>query len=410
MTASATTEYNPFDPEFYPRHAFETYRWLRDESPVWRSPRWGWYALTRFEDVRAALLDPDLYRSFEGMDIDNTFSEQMASGGSLGNIDNPRHDEIRAIVQPWFLPRRVGAHEDAIRKAVREHIATWRERGSVDIAQELAWPTPFDAFFSLMGIPHKDRADRDQLERWTHELKGRVPGTPDFTPVALEADSRIRAYFINLLQDRRTNPQNDVISTIVHAKINGVPFTDEHIEPAAEVMGLMVILYLGGVESTAGLIGSTFKLLAENPDQRRLLLDDASLIPAAVEESVRWVTPLQLTARTVMRDVTLHGVTIPARSRVVLIVGAANRDERQFPDPDRFDVARGVVKHVGFGEGVHGCLGAPLARLEAKIVLQEALPVLGEYELAGEPVFYPSSPNMYVWWNLPVRFSTTGGR
>lgn len=410
MTAPALIDYNPFDPDFYTTRAFETYRRLRDEAPVWHSREFGWYALTRFEDVRAAVLDPDLYRSFEGMDIDNTFTEQMTGGGSLANIDNPRHDEIRAIVQPWFVPRSIGGHEEAVRKVVREHLAKWRDRGTVDLAQEISWPTPFDTFFSLMGIPYRDREERDQLERWTHELKGRVPGTPDFTPVALEADSRIREYFVKLLQDRRTNPQNDVISTIVHAKINGVPFTDEHIEPAAEVMGLMVILYLGGVESTAGLIGNTFKLLAEHPDQRRLLLEDPSLIPAAVEESVRWVTPLQLTARTVMRDVTLHGVTIPARSRVVLVTGAANRDERHFPDPDRFDVRRGAVKHVGFGEGVHGCLGAHLARLEAKIVLQEALPVLGEYELDGDPVFYPSSPNMYVWWKLPVRFAPGAGR
>ncbi len=410
MTVRAPLEYNPFDPEFYPRDAFDVYRWLRDDAPVWHSERWGWYALTRHEDVRAAILDADLYRSSEGMDIDNTFREQMASGGSLGNIDNPRHDEIRAIVQPWFLPRRVGAHEEAVRTVVRSHLAKWRDRGTVDLAQELAWPTPFDVFFTLMGIPHEDQAEHDQLERWVHALKGRVPGSPEFTPEAIEADQHIREYFIRLLQDRRNNPRDDVISTIVHARINGVPFTEEHIGPAAEVMGLMIILFLGGVESTAGLIGNTFKLLAEHPDQRRRLLEDPALIPQAVEESVRWATPLQLTARTVMRDVTLHGVTIPARSRVVLVVGAANRDERQFPDPDRFDVTRGVVKHVGFGEGVHGCLGAPLARLETKIALQEALPVLGEYGLDGDPAFYPSSPNMYVWWNLPVRFSPAGGR
>lgn len=405
MSTSSAIDYNPFDPLFYPTRSFETYRRMRNEAPVYRSERWGWYALTRFDDVRAVLLDPDLYRSFEGMDIDDTFSEQMASGGSLGNIDNPRHDEIRAIVQPWFLPRRVGAHEDAVRTVIRHHLDTWRERGTVDLAQELAWPTPFDVFFSIMGLPKEDQAERDQLERWVHGLKGRVPGTPEFTPEALEADKGIREYFIALLQDRRSHPRDDVVSTIVSATINGVPFTDEHITPAAEVMGLMMILFLGGVESTAGLIGNTFKLLAENPQQRRLLRDDPSLIPAAVEESVRWATPLQLTARTVMRDVTFHGVTIPARSRVVAVVGAANRDERQFEDADRYDIRRGIVRNVGFGEGIHGCLGAHLARLETRIALEEALPLLGDYEMVGEPVFYPSSPNMYVWWNLPVRFA-----
>ena len=142
----------------------------------------------------------------------------------------------------------------------------------------------------------------------------------------------------------------------------------------------MMVLFLGGVESTAGLIGTLFKLLAENPDQRALLQRDPTLIPDAVEEAIRIATPLQLVGRTTSREVTLHGVTIPAGGRVVLVYGAANRDERQFPDPDRFDVSRGRFRHLGFGEGMHGCLGAPLARLEAKVALEEALPVLGRLQ------------------------------
>jgi ferredoxin-NADP reductase len=189
-----------------------------------------------------------------------------------------------------------------------------------------------------------------------------------------------------------------------------VPFVGEEVTPQSEVSGLMMILFLGGVESTAGLTGTLFKLLAENPDQRALLLADPSLIPAAVEEAMRLITPLQLTARTTSREVTLHGVTIPAGGRVVLIPGAANRDERRYPDPDRFLLDRDRGRHLGFGEGVHGCLGAPLARLEARIALEEALPVLGDYELAGPPTFYPSSPNMYVWKNLPLRFGRAGHR
>ena len=151
-----------------------------------------------------------------------------------------------------------------------------------------------------------------------------------------------------------------------------MPFADEHIDAASEIMGLMMVLFLGGVESTAGLIGTLFKLLAENPDQRAILRERPELIPDAVEEAIRIATPLQLVGRTTSREVTLHGVTIPAGGRVVLVYGAANRDERRFPDPDRFDVTRGKQRHLGFGEGMHGCIGAPLARLEAKIALEEA--------------------------------------
>jgi cytochrome P450/ferredoxin-NADP reductase len=391
---------------------------MRDEAPVYRSERWGWYVLTRFEDVRAAALDADTFRSFEGMDVDDCRLEQVPPG-SIGSMDNPRHDQVRQVVQPYFLPRRIAELEVGIRAVVRDLVASWRDRGAVDrgmvdLAQELAWPMPFDVFFHLMGMPGRhekdpvERARRDQLEHWTHELKDRVPGTPHLTPVARAATAGVQQYFIDLLEDRRRAAREDLVTKFVQADIEGVPFVDTQVTPTSEVSGLMMILFLGGVESTAGLTGSLFKLLAENPEQRALLEADPSLIPAAVEEALRLITPLQLTARTTSREVTLHGVTIPAGGRVVLIPGAANRDERQFPDPDTFDITRPRGRHLGFGEGVHGCLGAPLARLEARIALEEALPVLGDYELAGPPGFYPSSPNMYVWKHLPATFGGSG--
>ena len=404
----ATADYNPFAPDFY-QHAFDVYRWMRDEAPVYHSQRWGWYALTRFDDVRSAILDSDTFRSFEGMDIDDSALEQ-APPGSLPNMDNPSHDEIRRVVQPYFLPRRVAELENGVRAVVRGLVDGWRDRGAVDIAQELAWPMPFDVFFHLMGLPSRNThnptelARRDQLERWSHELKDRVPGTPHLTPVARAATAGVQQYFIDLLEERRLRGRDDLVTHFTRADIDGIPFVPGEISPDSEISGLMMVLFLGGVESTAGLTGTLFKLLAENPDQRALLLRDPSLIPAAVEETLRFATPLQLTARTTSRPVSLHGITIPAGGRVVLVTGAANRDDRQFRDPDNFDITRGRSRHVGFGEGVHGCLGAPLARLEARVALEEALPVLGDYELAGPPVFYPSSPNMYVWNHLPVIF------
>jgi cytochrome P450/ferredoxin-NADP reductase len=413
-----TVEYNPFAPDFYTADPFAVYRRMRDEAPVYYSEKWEWWALTPFEDVRAAALDADTFRSFEGMDIDDSRLEQVPPG-SIGSMDNPRHDQVRQVVQPYFLPRRIAQLEDAIRGVVRDLVASWRDRGAVDrgmvdIAQELAWPLPFDVFFHLMGMPSRhdkdpvERARRDQLEHWTHELKDRVPGTPHLTPVAKAATAGVQQFFIDLLEERRREGRNDLVTTFVNADIDGVPFVDAQVTPTSEVSGLMMILFLGGVESTAGLTGTLFKLLAENPDQRALLQADPSLIPAAVEEALRLITPLQLTARTTSREVTLHGVTIPAGGRVVLVTGAANLDERQFPDPDTFDITRPRGRHLGFGEGVHGCLGAPLARLEARIALEEALPVLGDYELAGPPGFYPSSPNMYVWKHLPVTFGGAG--
>jgi cytochrome P450 len=281
----------------------------------------------------------------------------------------------------------------------------WKDKGAVDIAQELAWPLPFDVFFNLLGLPSVHDEKFAQLEKWTHQLKHREPNSPELTPISKAAAANIRDYFKELIEDRRKNPSDDLLTHIVNAEIEGKPFVQGEVTEDSEVLGLLTLLFLGGVESTAGLIGSVFKLLGENPDQRALVLADPSRVSDAIEETLRWSSPLQETARTAIRDVELHGTTIPAGSRVVLVTGAANRDDRQFENPDKFDISRGKFRHFGFGEGLHRCLGAPLARLEASIVLEEVLPLLGEYELSEPATFYPSSPNMYVWKNVPIRFN-----
>lgn len=397
------TGYDPFSAEFQ-ADPFSVYKWMRDEAPVYYSEKWNWWALSRWEDVRAAALDPETFLSYEGIDLDATATDQ-GGPGFLPNIDNPRHDQVRAVVQPPMLPRRIAGYEASIRTVVRGLVDAFRDRGTVDIVQELAWPMPNEVFFDLLGLPRAREEGREDLQRWIHELKDREPDNPNLTPVSRAATDGINAYFIRLLDERRRNPRQDLVSHLVQASIDGVPFCDAELTPESEILGLMRVLFLGGVESTAGLTGSAFKLLAEHPDQRRLLLDDPSLIPGAVEEAVRWSTPLQHAGRTTSREVTLHGVTIPSGGRVVLVYGSANRDERQFDDPDDFVVTRGTFRHLGFGEGLHGCLGAPLARLELRIALEEALPVLGEYEIAGEPRRYMTTPNMYVWNNLPLSFT-----
>jgi cytochrome P450/ferredoxin-NADP reductase len=402
--APARMEYDPFSPAFQ-ADPFPVYRWMRDEAPVFYSEKWNWWALSRFDDVRAAALDPDTYLSFEGIDIDDTAKDQNPPG-FLPNVDNPRHDQIRAVVQPPLLPGRIAEREPVVRGTVRRLIDAWRARGHVDLAQELAWPLPNEVFFDLLGLPESG-PDRARLERWVHELKDRRPDDARLTPVAKAATAGIQSYFVDLLNERRRAPRADLVTHLVNAEIDGVPFTERHIDDASEVMGLMLVLFLGGVESTAGLVGTLFKLLAENPDQREILRANPALIPDAVEEAIRIATPLQLVGRTTSREVTLHGVTIPAGGRVVLVYGAANRDERRFPEPDRFDVTRGRQRHLGFGEGIHGCIGAPLARLEAKVALEEALPLLGDYTITDVPERYRTTPNMYVWEHLHLAFPVT---
>ena len=401
-TTSRVMEYDPFSPQFQ-ADPFPVYRWMRDEAPVFYSEKWNWWALSRFEDVRAAATDPQTFLSYEGIDIDDTAKDQSGPG-FLPDIDNPRHDQIRRMIQPQLLPNRIAGRENAVRAVVRGLVDAWRHRGTVDLAQELAWPMPNEVFFDLLGLPTARQEGRGQLERWVHELKDRKPDDARLTPVAKAATAGIQSYFVDLLHERRARPRADLVTHMVTAEIGGTPFAEEDFGPASEVLGLMMVLFLGGVESTAGLTGTLFKLLAENPDQRALLRENPALIPDAVEEAIRLATPLQLVGRTTSREVTRHGVTIPAGGRVVLVYGAANRDERRFADPDRFDVTRGRFRHLGFGEGMHGCLGAPLARLEAKVALEEALPVLGDYTIAAPPERYRTTPNMYVWEHLHLSF------
>jgi cytochrome P450/ferredoxin-NADP reductase len=375
---------------------------------VYYSEKWNWWALSRFEDVRVAVLDPATYLSFEGIDIDDTAKDQSGPG-FLPDLDNPRHDQIRRVIQPYFLPRRINEQKRNVQQVVRGLVEGFRARGMVDLATELSWPMPNEVFFRVLGLPYSEDEGAANLMRWVHELKDRAPNDIRLTPVAKAATRGIQDYFVELLEDRRRHPRHDLVSYLVQADIDGTPFADEDIVPASEIMGLMMVLFLGGVESTAGLTSTTFKLLAENPDQRDLVLEDPTLIPDAVEETLRYATPLQLSGRTTSREVELHGVTIPAGGRVVLLYGAANRDERQYQEPDRFDVRRERSRHLGFSEGMHGCLGAPLARLEVQTALEEALPVLGRFELAGEPERYATTPNMYVWSRLPLRFRADQG-
>jgi len=397
--------YDPFSPEFQ-ENPFPFYRWMRNEAPVYYSENWGFWALSRFEDVRAAALDPQTFLSFEGIDIDDTAKDQSGPG-FLPDIDNPRHDQLRKLVQRHFLPRSVAKLEDQIREVVRGLVASWRDKGQVDLAQELSWPLPYEVFFNLLGMPMKEA--RQDLIKWSHQLKDREPGDPRLTPVAKAATEHIKQYLAELLAERRRNPVGDLLTHLVNSEIDGVPFAEADIKPASEIVGLMFLLFLAGVETTAGLTSTLFRALAENPEQRTLLLQDPSLIPDAVEEAVRYATPLQVAGRTTSRDVTLHGTTIPAGKRVFLVYGAANRDERQFPDPDQFNVRRGRIRHLGFGEGMHGCLGAPLARLEVKVAAEEALPVLGEYTISGPLVRHRTTPNAYVLEHLPLSFPVLTG-
>ena len=401
MTATEPVIYDPFSDEFQ-ANPLAVYERLLEEAPVFYSEKWDFYAFCRFGDVRAAALDPDTYLSFEGIDLDDT--GKQAGAGNLPDIDNPRHDQLRGVVQKHFTPRSIRKLESDIHQVAEGLVDGFIERGRVDIAQEYSWPIPYEVFFNFMGLP-TEGPERSQLVEWSHKLKDRDPHRPELTPTAIKATRQYREYIAGLLMERRRNPRSDLLTHIVTADIDGVPFADEYIDPAAEIVGLTVVLFLAGIETTSGLISTLFHQLSQHPDQQRVLREDPNKIPGAVEEGLRWSTPLQVAARTTSRPVTVQGIDIPAGKRIALIYGAANHDPRQYENPNVFDALRPPSRHMGFGEGLHGCLGNPLARLEAKVALEVALPRMGEFAPDGERVRYQSSPNASVTWKLPIRFS-----
>lgn len=357
--------YDPAAPEFQARLP-EIYRRLRDEAPVYRSDA-GWWALSRFEDVRAAAGDPATFSS-EGTDISQGLLPFLQS------LDPPRHDALRALVSRAFTSSRVAAMEPRIRAVARELLGAFAGAGRGDLLAQYARQLPSRVIGELIGIPPEERED---FLAWTDALVEALPG--DAPDAARAPAARMYQAFASLLEARRRAPRDDLASALLAAEIDGVRLS----EP--ELLGFCFVLVVAGNDTTTNLIANGAVLLARHPDQRKALAEAPARLPNAIEEMLRLESPAQALPRVLRRDVTLHGVTMPAGAMVRLVWGAANRDPREFADPDRFDAARAIRRQLGFGHGVHFCLGAHLARLEARVAFEELLARIPDYALAREP-------------------------
>jgi hypothetical protein len=286
-------------------------------------------------------------------------------------MDPPRHTALRALVSRAFTPKRVAEVEGLTRATARALVEQIAARGECELQHDFANVLPSVVIARMIGVPDEHVED---FRTWTESFL-EIRGPEDFA----DAASRIYGLFAQLLADRRAQPRDDMMTALIDAEADGQRLSDE------ELLGFCLLLILAGNDTTSSLIGSGTVLLARNPDQRALLVRDPSRWPNAIEEMNRIESPTQVLPRTATRDVEYHGVTIPAGSRVMLVWGAANHDDREFPDPERFDVLRENTRNLGFGHGVHYCLGANLARLEARVAFEEWHARFPHYELAGEP-------------------------
>jgi cytochrome P450 len=385
-------DYSPFSAEVH-SNPYPVYRQLRHDAPLYHHERLGFWAVSRYEDVVAVSRDWKTFSSASGVDIDDTGSE--FGRGNFLEEDPPFHDLLRAVVRTEFVPKQLrSALEPFVRAEVERIVHDLKSRPAVDFGRELAWELPIVVVSRLMGFPPEDR---ERLRQWEETFALRIPTLECLPPFATRAGEALRSYFASLVEERRRSPRDDLLTRIVTAEVEGAPI-------GRNALGMIFILFVAAIETTASLVTQSLRLLALHPEQRAWLREAPAAIPQAVEEVLRYEAPVQNIKRTTLSDTELLGEPIPAGSTVLVLTGSANRDELRFEDPDVFDVQREPKRHMAFGEGIHHCIGAPLARLEGEVVIQTVLSEMPDYQLVGTPM---RLPNHIVrgYLSLPARTS-----
>lgn len=396
-TASGDIYWDPFDTEI-DTDPYEVWRRLRDEAPLYRNERYDFWALSRFADVQAAHTDHKTFSSAKGTVLEHMGTD-LATTNMIIFMDPPQHDTLRALVSRAFTPRRVSELEDRIRDICRNLLDPHVGGTGFDYVVEFAQQLPSTVISALLGVPEDER---EEVRKYIDAVFHIEPGVGMVNDVSLGAQIWLFEYITSALQDRRRSPRDDLFTALTQAEIpdeqgGSRKLTDE------EAAAFGNLLVSAGTETVARLLGWAAVTLPAFPDQRQMMADDASMIPAGVEELLRFEAPSPVQGRWTTRDVELHGVTVPKDSKVLLLTGAAGRDERRYPDPDRFDVTRDQASHVSFGFGIHFCLGAALARLEGRIGLEETLARFPEWDVEVDSAVQQHTSTVRGWSSVPIR-------
>lgn len=391
--------FSPYDYEIQD-DPYPAYARLRDEAPLYRNEGLDFWALSRHEDVAAAFRDTERFSNANGVSLDpSAWGPRATRTMSFLAMDPPRHTRMRALVSRGFTPRRVQDLEDRIRHLTRKHLDACLSQGTFDFVAEFAGKLPMDVVSELVGVPERDRR---QLRLHADTLLHREDGVMAVPRAASEAAFSLIVYFVEMVADRRARPASrtdvpDLASALLEAEIDGDRLTDE------EIVGFLFLMIVAGNETTTKLLASALYWAWRNPEQLARPMSDPAFIGPWIEETIRYDSPSQMLARTVTKDFTSHGQTVPAGARLVLVVGAANRDPAVFPDPDRYDLERDTSALISFGSGRHYCLGANLARLESTIALTEFIRRVSRFEIDEAGASRVHSPNVRGFATLPVR-------
>jgi cytochrome P450 len=393
-----SVDYEPFE-MIAAADPYPVYAALRERDPVHRSSASGTYCVSRYDDAIFVLKQPDLFSSDAMRDVlmktdasmmgpryalfllrflwrtkINPFAAQRA--GNLSTLDPPRHDVMRAIVNRGFTPRRIAGWEPRAREVVAARMRVLERTGRIDVVEDLAVPLPVSIIAEMLGVEPERRAD---FKAWSDAIVAMISGAAKLDPVGsglLDVFADVFGYLRDAVRARRKEPRDDLLSLLVDPEQDGTL-------SELDVVNFVLLLLVAGNETTTNLIGNAVNVLLDHPDALERVAADPAGVPALIEETLRFDSPIQLAFRRATRDVSIVGTVVPRDATVAVLLASANRDERRFGRADVFDLDRDARGHLGFGYGVHFCLGASLARLEARVALEAIVPELPRLKASG---------------------------
>jgi cytochrome P450 len=386
--------YDPYDVDI-DADPYPVFRRLRDEAPLYYNERYDFFAVSRFEDVERGLKDAKQYISGRGAVLELIKASVDLPPGTLIFEDPPTHTIHRSLLSRVFTPRRVAALEPKIRAFCAASLDPFIGAGGFDFVADLGAQMPMRVIGMLLGIPEQDQvAIRDRTDANLRTDAGQ--------PMQVSGELEIGAeMFAEYIDWRAENPSDDIMTDLLRAEFEDETGTTRRLT-RDEIITYVTVVAGAGNETTMRLLGWAGKVLAEHPDQRRDLVEDRSLVPNAIEELLRYEPPAPHVGRYAPHDVEAHGDIVPAGSAMLFLVGAANRDDRRYPDPDRFDIHRDIGQHLTFGYGIHFCLGAALARLEGRVALDEVLDRFPEWHVDVEGARLAPTSTVRGFETLPV--------
>jgi cytochrome P450 len=392
-TTSPPVSYSPYAYEIH-EDPYPVYARLRAEAPVYRNDELDFWALSRHEDVLAAFRNLDGFSNAHGVSLEpSAYGPEAHRFMSFLALDPPKHTRMRSLVGKGFTPSKVAAMEDGIRAIALEHLEPALDRGSFDFIADFAGKLPMDVISELVGVP---RVDRAEIRRLADLVVHREDGLFDVPPAGMDAAFALVTYYQAMIDQRRKSRTDDLASALLDAELDGDKLTDD------EIIAFLFLMVVAGNETTTKLLGNAWYWGWRNPEERAKPFTDPSRVPDWIEETLRYDTSSQMLLRVTRQPMELHGTAIPEGDRVLLLVGSANRDEDVFPEPERYDLERDTSRLVSFGSGRHFCMGAPMARMEARIGLGELIKRVATYDVDPEGIERVHSINVRGLAALPT--------